>query len=94
MMEKLKPKQFYKNIWKKWGVTTLTEKDNGLPLALGGLDKGISPLQMAGAYATIANDGEYIEPTFYTKAEKEKWHNNNKNNSKEKEEYFLRKLLI
>ena len=22
---------------------------------------------MAAAYATIANDGEYIEPTFYTK---------------------------
>lgn len=48
------------------GITTLTEKDNNLPLALGGLEKGISPLQMAGAYSTIANDGKYIEPTFYT----------------------------
>lgn len=55
---------------KEMGVTSLTEKDNGLPLALGGLDKGISPLQMAGAYATIANDGIYIEPTFYTKIDK------------------------
>ena len=51
------------------GITTLSQKDENLALALGGLDKGISPLQMAGAYATIANDGEYIEPTFYTKAE-------------------------
>lgn len=52
------------------GVTTLTEEDNSLPLALGGLEKGISPLQMAGAYSTIANDGIYIEPTFYTKIDK------------------------
>ena len=51
------------------GITTLSKKDENLALALGGLDRGISPLQMAGAYATIANYGEYIEPTFYTKAE-------------------------
>lgn len=25
---------------------------------------------MAGAYATIANDGKYIEPTFYSKIER------------------------
>ncbi len=37
----------------------------GLPLALGAAE--FTPLQMAGAYATIANDGEYIEPTFYNK---------------------------
>lgn len=66
MMEKIKPKTSIKYM-EKMGVTTLTNKDNNLPLSLGGLEKGISPLQMAGAYATIANDGEYIEPTFYTK---------------------------
>ena len=38
-------------------------------MALGGLDTGISPLELAAAYATIANDGKYIEPTFYTKVE-------------------------
>lgn len=54
---------------KKLGITTLTEIDNNINLALGGLDKGISPLEMAGAYATIANNGTYIEPTFYTKIE-------------------------
>ena len=48
------------------GVTSLTDKDESLSLALGGLDKGITPLEMAAAYATIANDGVYIEPTFYS----------------------------
>lgn len=51
---------------KKMGISTLNEKDENLALSLGGLDNGISPLEMAGAYAMIANDGVYIEPTFYT----------------------------
>lgn len=67
-MEELTPKESI-NYMKKLGITTLTKKDENLNLALGGLDKGISPLEMAAAYATIANDGVYIEPTFYTKAE-------------------------
>ena len=40
---------------------------SGLSLALGGLDKGVSPAEMAGAYAAIANNGVYKTPTFYTK---------------------------
>ena len=52
----------------KIGITTLDrEKDDGYWLALGGMTWGVSPLEMAGAYATIANSGVYIEPTFYTK---------------------------
>ena len=47
------------------GMTGLGNE--GLSLALGGLDEGMSTLQMASAYAMIANDGTYIEPTFYTK---------------------------
>ena len=43
------------------------KNDESLPLAIGGISEGISPLEMAGAYSTIANNGEYIEPTFYTK---------------------------
>ena len=35
-------------------------------MALGGLQNGITPLEMAAAYATIANDGENIEPVFYS----------------------------
>ena len=69
IMEELTPKTSIKYL-EKMGITTLTENDDGLPLALGGLDKGISPLQMAGAYSTIANDGVYIEPTFYTQIDR------------------------
>lgn len=68
MMEQITPKKSIKYL-KKMGITSLQEKDESLMLALGGLEKGITPLEMAGAYATIANDGEYIEPTFYTKVE-------------------------
>ena len=41
----------------------------GLSLALGGLDQGVAPADMAGGYATIANDGVYKTPIFYTKVE-------------------------
>lgn len=68
IMEQLTPKVSL-SYMKQMGITSLTELDNNLNLALGGLDKGISPLEMAAAYATIANDGVYIEPTFYTKVE-------------------------
>ena len=61
---------------RKMGITTLVtadenseHNDENLPMVLGGLTIGISPLEMAGAYATIANDGVYITPTFYTKVE-------------------------
>lgn len=40
----------------------LMEEDRCLPLALGGLTKGVSPLQMAGAYAVFANQGIFIKP--------------------------------
>ncbi len=65
IMEKIKPKTSKKYL-EKMGITSLTQKDEKLVLALGGLERGISPLEMAGAYSMIANDGEYIEPTFYS----------------------------
>lgn len=43
----------------------LTDSQKNITMALGSFEA--SPLQMAAAYATIANDGVYIEPTFYTK---------------------------
>ncbi len=49
------------------GFSHLDERDNNISLALGGLTHGASPLEMAAAYGAIANDGVYIEPTFYTK---------------------------
>ena len=55
---------------RKMGFTTLDDEgDSTLPLAIGGLYNGVSPLDMAAAYAMIANDGVYVEPTFYSKAE-------------------------
>ena len=47
--------------------TMLRDEEIALPLALGATDT--TPLQMAAAYAMVANDGVYIEPTFYTKVE-------------------------
>ena len=53
---------------KSAGITSIDEEtDNVLPLALGGLTWGVTPLQMAGAYAAIANNGKYREPSFFTK---------------------------
>ena len=52
---------------KSVGITGIVDADNNLSLALGGLTNGTSPLEMAAAYAAIANDGVYITPTFYTK---------------------------
>ncbi len=47
----------------KFGITSLDpDNDKNLSLALGGITNGISPLEMAGAYAAIANQGIYIKP--------------------------------
>ena len=51
----------------KMGITTLTKNDAGLSMAIGGLSRGVTPLEMCGAYACIANDGKYIKPSFYSK---------------------------
>ncbi len=51
----------------KFGITTLVDDDKNLGLCLGGLTYGVTNLELTGAYAAIANDGVYIEPTFYTK---------------------------
>jgi penicillin-binding protein 2A len=39
----------------------LQEEDHSLSLALGGMSKGTSPLKMAQAYSTFANDGVMVE---------------------------------
>lgn len=75
IMSELGPKNSIEFL-RKMGISTLVtadenseHNDENLPMVLGGLTIGISPLEMAGAYATIANDGVYITPTFYTKVE-------------------------
>ena len=52
----------------KMGIKSLKEEEDAhLSLALGGTTNGATPLEMAVAYGTVANDGVYITPTFYTK---------------------------
>lgn len=41
--------------------------DRHLSIALGGLSKGVTVLEMNGAYCALANGGQYIEPHTYTK---------------------------
>lgn len=53
---------------KKIGIKSVLESDKNLAsLALGGLNKGVNIIEMASAFGTIGNDGEYIESKLYTK---------------------------
>ena len=60
----------------KFGISTIQtitdangRNDYGPTVALGGLTVGVTNLELTGAYATIANEGFYQEPIFYTKIE-------------------------
>lgn len=55
----------------KLGISTVVTRDmdsrtndENLSLALGGMTKGATPLDMTAAYATIANGGTYTKPIF------------------------------
>ncbi|KGF47932.1 penicillin-binding protein [Veillonella montpellierensis DNF00314] len=50
------------------GISTLDKKsDNNLASALGGLTHGVSPIDMATAYGTLANGGVKVKPIAITK---------------------------
>ncbi len=60
---------------KNFGISTIVDSntanrgnnDRRFPaLTLGGLTKGVSPLEMAAAYGTLANGGTYVEPILFT----------------------------
>lgn len=57
----------------KFGITTVVTEGEGAndmnpaALALGGMTKGISPLEMCSAYGTFPNEGIRTEPIAYTK---------------------------
>lgn len=57
----------------KLGISTLVRQgaknDLGLSLALGGLTKGVTPLELTAAYGTFANQGVYIKPSAIRKIE-------------------------
>ena len=85
---------------KEIGITSIDEnKDKVLALALGGLTWGVSPIEMAGAYATIANGGVYQKPTFYSKVVDEngdivlKPEQNKKRLMTEEAAYVLKEIL-
>ncbi|OON96676.1 MAG: hypothetical protein ATN31_09340 [Candidatus Epulonipiscioides saccharophilum] len=58
----------YKYI-ENFGFRTLSKegKDKVYALPLGGLTHGVTTLDLAGAYAALANKGVYLEPILYTK---------------------------
>lgn len=49
-----------------FGFSTL-ENDNHAATALGGLTNGVTQVEVAAAYGTLANNGEYLRPMFYSK---------------------------
>ena len=55
---------------KKVGINRENEKY--VSLALGGLEEGVSPLDMTAAFCTFPNRGVYIKPRTYTRVEDEK----------------------
>lgn len=53
------------NFTKRLGISTFTESDghdDHYSLALGGLNRGVTPIEMASAYSVFANKGIYTEP--------------------------------
>ncbi len=50
---------------KNYGITTLTDSDNYLPIALGTCS--VTNYEMTAAYTTFANKGTYVKPKLYTK---------------------------
>ena len=50
-----------------FGFSTLSANDKVQSLPLGGLTKGVTPLELNAAYGAIANDGMYVAPILYTK---------------------------
>ena len=53
---------------RQFGIPVDAEKERKLgSIALGGMEEGVNPLQMASAYSVFANDGVRIEPYFISK---------------------------
>ncbi|MEE1043311.1 MAG: penicillin-binding transpeptidase domain-containing protein, partial [Clostridia bacterium] len=70
ILQKLGIDKSYDFLSQKLGVTSLVPSDRNLAsLALGGLTKGISNMELTAAYSAFANDGVYNTPICYTKVE-------------------------
>jgi len=70
ILSKLTPQVGY-NYLEKFGISTLVAingaHDVVQSLALGGMTRGVSNIDMCSAYAAIANKGTYTKPIYYTK---------------------------
>ncbi len=74
ILTKLTPQVGY-NYLEKFGISTLVSPKNAIngahdvvqSLALGGMTRGVSNIDMCAAYAAIANYGTYTKPIYYTK---------------------------
>ncbi len=89
VLTEITPKAGFKYL-EKLGFSKLVDDTNydvRQPLALGGITNGVSTLELAAAYAAIANNGEYIEPKFYTKVT-DQYGNIILDNTSEKQQVF------
>ena len=66
IFEKLTPKVGISYLY-KMDFSNIVQTDETQAACLGGLTNGVSPLEMAKAYATIENDGAYRDPTCVTR---------------------------
>ncbi len=66
LMETVKPKNG-RAYAESLGITSLTDDDENAALALGGLTKGVSNLELTTAYSAIANGGKLNKAKFFTK---------------------------
>ena len=57
------------NVAKSLGIKNLVPEDRNLSLALGGLTKGVTPLEMSTAYGVFATGGIKTDPIAITKVE-------------------------
>ena len=67
----LTPRTIFDFLTQKLHITTLVDSGQNndvavAPMALGSFTKGVSPIELAGAYQMIGNGGLYIEPHSYT----------------------------
>ena len=70
--KKLSARTCFDYLTKNFNMTTLVEKGsksdiNFSSMAVGGMTKGVTTLEMAAAFATFGNGGTYYQPYCYTK---------------------------
>ena len=66
LMETVKPERGYQYA-ESLGITSLVKDDENAALALGGLTRGVSNLELTQAYGVIANGGKLQKAKFFSK---------------------------